>query len=168
MGAMLFFGLVVTVFFAITGCFLGAIALRLMVHYPNRSELRSAAFNLFEPSVTIAVVLFVGFATGSSPFNQVIVVVCAGISMAVMLLAPLGARGVQPLQSVVAVYSVLRYANTAALYAVSLPTPQNPSGWYNPASTLPLAFFCSGLLLLGSSLLHIGLSLEALQPRSAQ
>lgn len=161
----LVFAVVLTAIAVLIGLGYGIHALRLMRDQlnHNHASLRLAALNLLEPSVTIAILLTVGFATvafNSSEVSPLLLI--AGIPLTAMLLAPLlNARAAQPLRGILVMYGVLRWVNTVAFWAVGVAALSDSSS--NDKAALAGLLMCSGIVILFVSVAHIASSLNSSQ-----
>ena len=159
MSEWMILAVVLTAIAALVGFGYGIHALRLMRDQSNRKALRLAALNLLEPSVTIGTLLVIFVATDASNSSEAaqLLPLMAGFPLTVMLLAPLFATR-EPLQRVVLVYGLLRWANTVALWVIGL-TSSAQQGSDETRILLAVALIFLGLLMLIASVLHIGSSL---------
>ena len=162
MDELLVLAAILTAIAVLVGFGYGIYALRLMPASANRSSLRFAALNLLEPSVTISTLLAVGVATDAFNSDEISPwLLLAGVPLTVMLLAPLFTlRAASPLHRVIAMYGVLRWVSTAALWTAGL-TGGNELSSGDTRIGLLIALFVFGLCVLIASVLHIGSSLES-------
>ena len=151
--------LALTAIAVLVGFGYGIYALRLMPTSADRSSVLLAALNLFEPSVTIAVIVSIGFSTSvSNPSDAVPLLLVAGIPMTAMLLAPLVTRAESPLHRMIAVYGALRWVNTVAFWVMGVAALSEISS--NTTSTLAGLLMCSGIVILFVSVAQIASSLN--------
>ena len=146
----------------------GIYALRLMRSHADHTGLRLAALNLLEPSATIGTMLALGLATdafnsreSAPPF-----LLLAAVPLTLMLLAPIKTRAESALHRAVAVYGGLRWINTIAFWGVGITALENTSS--QEAFVLAAVLIGSGLLILVTSVIHIGSSLEAVKTQRVQ
>jgi hypothetical protein len=177
MVALVFVSLLLTIGAVIFAFILGIRALDLSTNHPQALSLKLIAANLFEPSVTIFVLLVSSQIFLSNDKNGLLTGILSAIPLTLMLLAPLFFRVSHPIRLTLIVYGLLRWVNTIALWVFNLmrvtvlnePNSGGPdifrSSKIGELDTIVGSLIIFGTLILCLSVFHFDSSLDTFKIR---
>jgi uncharacterized membrane protein YidH (DUF202 family) len=146
----------------------GLRALSLAKTHLEASSLKLMAWNLIEPSVTLAIsfviLAIMGGMLDLKDETIFVVPAIALISLTWMLLAPLWTKTTHPIRGIIIMYGVLRWLNTVAFWIVGAMALTQTSS--NDLLMLASGLIVFGTIILCLSVTHLASSLSDFQVKA--